>query len=143
MVGRRVGLIFLMAGTALLFLHLLPAASQSAPEERHDLTGEESSVGKPKKKPSPAALTRVNTEEQARSAAKERNKEKAASQLSGGSNELDVVELQPSTSNRENGDGGVPFKASSSKKSPVKDVHGTVYGSTDPEHPARAVGGAR
>ncbi len=142
MVGGRVGLIVLMAGTMLLFLYLLPVASQSTPAERPDSRGDESAVAKPKKKPSLAELTRVNTEEAARSAANKRNKGKTASQPSGVSNEPDVLELQPSASNHEEADSGAAVKASGSKKSPVKNVHGAVYGAADPEHPARAAGGA-
>lgn len=108
-----------------------PAVAQDA-DERHsdEQAARKSSPPAGEKKPSLAELTRVSTDETARSAAKGKAKSDTPEGAAAEPAEPAVVELQPAKQVDE-ASGATVASSKKSKRSPVKDVHGSVYGQVD------------
>lgn len=81
--------------------------------------------------------TRVSTEEAARKAAEAESKKKQASEKAGTEKDTmksiapDVSEIQPVAKTGGGSDDALRLPTEESKKSPLKDVHGSVYGTLD------------
>lgn len=82
-------------------------------------------------------VTRVSTEEAARKAAEAESKKDQATEAAGTEKDTaksaapDVSELQPVAKTGGDSDNALRLPAEESKKSPLKDVHGSVYGTLD------------
>lgn len=94
----------------------------------------EPAAPKSEKKPALAEITRVSTAEAARSAAKEQAKQCAGEGSPEESAEPAVTELQPVAQDADASSGAVVAPTHESKKSVLKNIHGTVYGSRGARH---------
>lgn len=94
----------------------------------------EPAAPKSEKKPALAEITRASTAEAARSAAKEQAKQCAAEGSPDESAEPGVTELRPVAQDADASSGAVVAPRQASKKSVLKNIHGTVYGARGAKH---------
>jgi len=111
---------------------LVPAGmtAQDAAKKNPECLAPKASAASTEKKPALAEVTRVSTEEATRSAAQ---KQTQGSQGEGAAEkpaEPDVLEFRPAPQTTEPSSGTASARAKR-KKSVLKNVHGTVYGSAD------------
>jgi hypothetical protein len=101
-------------------------------QDRQSSDAQNSSTQKPEKKPVLVDAVRVSTDEAARSAAKAEVNKPAADKTKSPPQDA-VIELHPAGPSLASptGAAAVPKK---SKKGPLKNVHGNVFGSTDPKN---------
>lgn len=104
--------------------------AQDTAEKSPDSPAPKSSAASTEKKPALAEVTRVSTEEATRSAAQKQAKDSQAEGAPEKPAEPDVLEFRPApqTAEPSSGTASAPAKG---KKSALKNVHGTVYGSAD------------
>ncbi len=145
MITRQTKIWTLLAIALSLFVPAL-AAPQAGAERQpvETLAKQESSASKTKTKPTLGEATRVNTAGAARSAAQDVAKRHAAENASDKSTGPDVLEFRPTdqsvevscrtavASSTEAGRGEAPPRP---YKPVLKNVHGTAYGSLDPNKP--------
>jgi hypothetical protein len=121
----------LVAAFSLLASAALPQ-SQAPQNPSADAPARQSPAPKADKKRLLEEATRVSTSEAAKSAAQEETAKHAASETSEGSSASDVLELQRAARSSAAAR-TVVAPPKDSKKSVAKNVHGTVYGSADPQ----------
>lgn len=111
------------------------AAQEATPTSPSANTkGQESAAAKKEKKPTLAEVTRVSTAEAVRSAAKARAKTEAQTKEPDKPGEPDVSEFQPASGNADASANTATAASHDSRKSALKNVHGTVHGSLDPKN---------
>lgn len=133
-------LLVCVAAAALL---TAPAAALATAQEHssQDSAAQNSSAKQPEKKPALTEATRVSTDDAVRNSAKEEAKKAGADKTTEEPQDASVLELRPAAEAAGSGGAGVAPK--SSKKAPLKDVHGRVYGSSDAKNPGtHRTGGA-
>lgn len=87
-----------------------------------------------------AEATRVSTAEAARNAAKRVSKKQADADAAADSRRPDVLEFRPANPHAEAAGGVTLTRSKDARKSGLKDVHGTAYGSADLRKPANREG---
>jgi len=114
---------------------LVPAGmmAQDTAKKNPDSPAPKSSTAGTEKKPALAEVTRVSTEEATRSAAQKQAKDSQAEGAAEKPAEPDVLEFRPAPQTAEPSSGTVSAPAKG-KKSALKNVHGTAYGSADAGH---------
>ncbi len=131
----------LAAALSLLASAAIPQ-SQAPQNPPADSPAKESPAPKADKKRLLEEATRVSTSEAVKSVAQESKEKRAASKTSESSSASDVLEFQPAAPSSA-GARTVVTPPKDSKKSVAKNVHGTVYGSADPQATGnRRTGGA-
>ncbi len=125
---------------AIAFSLFAPAlATPQASAERQpgqSPANQQSTASNAKRKPTLSEATRVNTAE----AVAKRQAEENASDKSAGL--LDVLEFRSADQNVEASSGTTVASSKESKKTVLKNVHGTAYGSLDPSKPGNRKAGA-
>ncbi|MGD0921784.1 MAG: hypothetical protein ABSA70_08500 [Terriglobia bacterium] len=120
----------LLLSVALCVLVPVVSTPQDAAKKSPDTPSTKSSTSTAKK-PALAEVTRVSTDEAARSAAQKQtakgNKEDGAKE----DNEAAVLEFKPAPASAESSGDVVVVPSKKSKKSVLGNVHGTVHGSLD------------
>jgi len=120
-----------------MFLLLSPFAGRPQGAEK-DLPAkppsEKSSVPKAEKKPALSEIMRVSTSQVARTAAQEKGKGRPAQESGDQPSDSGSLELRPLAQGAEVSSEAVAIPSRGSRKSPLKNVHGTVYGSVDPKN---------
>jgi hypothetical protein len=112
------------------------AAATQDKATKHSLensTAQETSAPKPLKKPTLVELTRVSTDEAVQEAKKKAEGKSAEGTSPAESPESAVTEFRPATPNVNPASGTVVAPAKGTKKSALKNFHGTAYGSLDPK----------
>lgn len=132
---------FMLVGHAKILLWtavaclLVPAGmmAQDAAKKSPDSAAPKCSTASTEKKPALAEATRVSTEEATRSAAQKQTKGSQGEGAAEKPAEPDVLEFRPApqTAEPSSGTASTPAKG---KKSALKNVHGSVYGSADARH---------
>lgn len=122
----------LLLSVALYLLMPVASTPQDTAKKSPDTPSPRSASAE--KKPALAEVTRVSTEEAARSAAHKQARKTAEEEVAEKSSESDVVELRPARENAESPGGAVVVPQKDSKKSALSKVHGTVHGSADPRN---------
>ncbi len=120
---------------AYILLFPLVANSQTASDKQQGSASVKSTVSKAEKKAPLADATRVSTDAAVHQAAKQINQGKTETDSSDGSSETDVTEFHAATPADEGAKNPVVVKSGDAKKSPLRDVHGTVYGAAAPGAP--------
>lgn len=118
----------------------LLAVGAAAGQDRQSSDARDSSTQKPEKKPALADALRVNTDEAVRSAAKAEASKPAADKTKNPPQDA-VIELH-STDPSFASPAGAAVVSKKSKQDPLKNVHGSVFGSTDPKNPGTRNTGA-
>ena len=130
-----------LLSVSICLLMSLVSAAQEAPKKSPDTPSPKSSAST-EKKPALAEVTRVSTDEAARSVAQKQttkgNEEEGAKE----DNEAAVVEFKPAPASGESSGGAVVVPSKKSKKSTLGNVHGQVHGSVDGNNPGTRRTGA-
>jgi len=136
MVWNQARVWILLAVATLLSAGLLSA------QERRNPDPQNTSTTQSEKKPALSDAVRVSTDTALREAAKQEAKKPASEKATKESAEADVLEFRPADSDSTASSGPVVVPKSS-KEAPLKDIHGTVYGSTDSKKAGtRSTGGS-
>jgi hypothetical protein len=120
-----------LLSAALCLLMPIASAAQDTAKKNSDTPSSKSSVVSTAKKPVLAEITRVSTDEAARSAAQKQAKKAAGGEAAEKSAEADVIEFQPAPKNTGSSGKTVVAPSKGSKKSALGKVHGEIYGSAD------------
>ncbi len=109
-----------------------PAQDKPVPRSSDNPTGQETPTAKQRKKPRLADLTRVSTADAIREAKKKTEEKRSAEASADQPAEEAVTEFRPLSPNADTTGGAVVAPDKDSKKSGLKNLHGTVHGSLDP-----------
>jgi hypothetical protein len=123
--------VYISALSTIVFAGGLLSTVKPLGQERQGSDAQTSTAQKSEKKPVLVDALRVNTDQAVRSAAKEEVKKPAAEKTKE-SPEDAVSEFHPADPS--SASPAVVVAPKKAKKGPLKDVHGTVYGSTDPKN---------
>jgi len=136
--GALAGLLGILCAGSVL------AQTASAPSDAPEPTAQEAPKKNKGKKPAIADVTRVSTEEAARSAAKEKSKQDDAKAEEEKTSDSGVTEFRPARPDEKGAaeDQNTPGGEKKSRGRALKKVHGRVYGATDPAGTGNRTGAA-
>jgi hypothetical protein len=124
-----------------LVVGALVCAGAVAAQEAQNPDSKKTTTTESKKKAALTDAVRVSTETAVSSAAKKEAQKAGLDKAAEAPPDASVLELRPAAEAA--GSGGAAAPAKSPKKAPLKDVHGTVYGSSDVKNSGtRRAGGA-
>ncbi len=142
--GKEIALLSMTAIFAFLPSVAATPESESEKNSSGSPAAQASPASKTETKRALADATRVSTKEAVKTAAQTKTKaSEAGTAPEGTSNESDVLEFRPAAPTDNGTSGVITLPSKDSKKSAVKNVHGTVYGSANAQGAGnRRTGGA-